>query len=321
MYKRPMQKSNTRAEYLRRIHRAIEFIIGHLDEPVSLAQIAAASHFSPYHFHRIFHGLVGETVNDFVQRKKMERAANRLLCEPGLSVSAIADRGGFSSSANFAKAFKLYFGVSPSQLRNPNSRHDGKIGKIYRKYGKAFSVQDLYSQFDTDKRVFEPDKLKEILMNVKIVTMPEKLIAFLTAPKGYELDAIFDTWDTISGWAASMGIDDHFNKRYAICHDNPMLTPVDQCRYDACIELDKDMVVAAPYEKSRIPGGQYALARYKGEGDKVSNFYMELYSAWLPTSGFEPDNFPPVAHYLNDARQDGYVEMEVYIKVKALAGA
>lgn len=313
-----MHKTKTREEYFRRVNKAIEFIIEHLDEPVNLEKIAAASHFSPYHFHRIFHGVVGETVNDFVQRKKMERAANRLLCEPGLSVSAVADQGGFSSSANFAKAFKLYFGISPSQLRDPHSKHDSKIGKIYSKYGKAFKVQDLYSQFDTDKVVFEPDKLKEILMNVKIETMPEKVIAWLTAPKGYELDAIFDTWDKINHWAESSGIEDHASKRYALCHDNPMITPVEKCRYDACIDVGDGIDITAPYAKSVIPGGKYAVAYYKGEGDKVSNFYMELYSAWLPNSGFEPDNFPPVAHYLNDSRQDGFVEMEVCIKLKAL---
>lgn len=313
-----MHKAKTRIEYLRRINKAVEFVIGHLDDTVNLEQIAAASHFSPFHFHRIFQGMVGETVNYFVQRKKMERAAHRLLCEPALSVSAVAGRGGFSSSANFAKAFKLYFGVSPSQLRDPKIKNDSKIGKIYSKYGKAFSVQDLYSQFVTDVVVFEADKLQEILMNVKIETMPEKRVAYLTAPKGYELDAIFETWDKIIQWAELNSIKDHADKRYAICHDNPMLTPMEKCRYDACIDVGEGIDITAPYERSLIPAGKYAVAYYKGEGDKVSNFYMELYSAWMPDSGFEPDDFPPVAHYLNDSRQDGYVEMEVCIKVKTL---
>ena len=113
-------------------------------------------------------------------------------------------------------------------------------------------------------------------------------------------------------------INDYKKKRFAICHDNPMVTPTDQCRYDACIEVDNSLPINSPFLQATIPAGNYAVAYYKGDGDKVSNFYMELYSHWLPNSGFEPDNFPPIAHYWNDSRQDGFVEMDVYIKVKPL---
>ena len=313
-----MNKAHTQAEYLRRVNKAIEFIVTHLELSISLDDIAKASHFSPYHFHRIFHALVGETVNDFVSRKKMEKAVCTLIAKPELTVTEIAELGGFSSSANFAKAFKLYFGVSPSQLRNPKEKNNSKIGKIYSKYGKAFKVQDLYSQFVTDVVIFDSDKLEELMMNVNVQQIEEKQVAYLTAPKGYELEAIFSTWDKISSWAESKGIEAHEKKRFAICHDNPMITPTDKCRYDACVEVTSDIDVIAPYTKSIIPAGNYAVAYFKGDGDKVSNLYMELYSNWLPSSGFEPDNYPPVAHYLNDSRQDGFVEMEIYIKVKEL---
>jgi AraC family transcriptional regulator len=297
---------------------AMDYITEHLDQAITLEDVAKASHFSPFHFHRIFHSLVGETVNDYVSRKKMENAASTLICHPHRSVTEVAMMGGFSSTANFSKAFKLYFGISPSQLRKPHASHDSKIGKIYSKYGKAFNSKDLYSQFVTDSMIFDPHKLEEMLMNVLVKEINEKHIAFLTAPCGYELNAIFATWDRIIHWAKTTGIDDQQKKRYAICHDNPMITPTDKCRYDACIEIDNETEVAAPCTKSLIPSGKYAVAYYKGASEKVSNFYTELYAAWLPNSGYEPDNFPPVAHYLNDSREDGFVEMDVYIKLKDL---
>lgn len=313
-----MMNNKNRAEYVRRINKSLEFIHSHLDKKLSLDEIAAASYFSPFHFHRIFHGFVGETVNDYVSRKRMEKAARTLICSPELSIMDVAESGGFSSSANFSKSFKLYFGVSPSQLRDPNAEHDSKIGKIYSKYGKAFSPKDLYSQFVTESQVFDQDKLEKMLMNVKVEDFNERVVAYLTAPKGYELDAIFETWDRIADWARSSGIENEQDKRFAICHDNPMITPTEQCRYDASIEVDNDIQINSPYSKTVIPSGKYAVGYYKGDGDKVSNFYMELYSAWLPNSGFEPDDYPPVAHYLNDSRKDGFVEMEVQIKLKAM---
>ncbi|VAW92823.1 hypothetical protein MNBD_GAMMA20-1976 [hydrothermal vent metagenome] len=283
-----------------------------------MENVAKSSHFSPFHFHRIFHGIVGETVNDFILRKRMELAANRIVCRSELNITEISELGGFSSSANFSKAFKLYFGISPSQLRKPTKIKNSKIGKIYSKYGKEFYPQSLYSQFVTDSVIFDPDKLEELLMNVKIKEIDEKLVAFLTAPKGYDLTEIFKTWDRIIDWAKSNSIIDQESKRFAICHDNPMITPSGRCRYDASIEIDKNVKVLEPFLKQTIPSGKYAVAHYKGDGDKISNFYMELYSNWLPSSGFEPDDYPPVAHYLNDSKKDGFVEMEVCIKLKEL---
>lgn len=313
-----MNNKKIHSEYIRRINKAIEYVLSNLDKTLVLDDVAKSSYFSPFHFHRIFHGIVGETLNDFITRKRMEVAANRLVCKRDLNITEISELGGFSSSANFSKAFKLYFGISPSQTRNPENVENSKIGKIYSKYGKEFNPQSLYSQFVTDSVIFHPDKLEELLMNVKVEDMNERLVAFLTAPKGYDLTAIFETWDKVIDWAKLNGVADQENKRFAICHDNPMITPTDKCRYDASIEIDSDVGVLEPFSKQTIPSGKYAVAYYKGDGDKVSNFYMELYSNWLPGSGFEPDDYPPVAHYLNDSREDGFVEMEVCIKLKEL---
>lgn len=106
-------------EYRKRIDSVLKYIEENLDRKISLAEAAEVSHFSAYHFHRIFTGLMGETVNDYVVRRRLERAVNRLIFKPELSVTQIAMENGFSSSANFSKAVKLHFGFSPSEIRNP----------------------------------------------------------------------------------------------------------------------------------------------------------------------------------------------------------
>lgn len=311
-----MKGHKNSSEYRRRIDLAIQFIAENLSRKLSLDDVAQASFFSPYHFHRIFHGMVGETVNDFIIRKRMELAASRIVCKSHLSITDIAEMGGFSSSANFSKAFKLYFGITPGQLRNPESIESSKIGKLYSKYGKEFDPKSMYSQFVTETGHFNPDVLERLLMNIKTQDFNERPVAYLTAPEGYEVASIFATWDKLLAWAMANNLHDHETSRYAILHDNPMVTPVDKCRYDATVEIGPDTAVAAPFATQVIPAGKYAVAYYKGDGDEVSNFYMELYSQWLPNSGFEPDDFPPIAHYLNDARVDGFVEMEALIKIK-----
>lgn len=134
------------SSYLARIQKALQYIETNLNTNLPLSDVAKASHFSEFHFHRIFKGVMDETLNDYIGRRRMEKAANKLVCHQDLSITQIAHESGFSSSANFAKAVKLYFGFSPSELRDPSKakEKESKIGKIQSKYGKVFSPSDLY---------------------------------------------------------------------------------------------------------------------------------------------------------------------------------
>jgi len=315
-------KASTSAEYNRRIDKALNFIENHLDQLIRLEDIARASHFSPFHFHRIFHALVGETVNAYVSRKRIEKSARRLIYQPALSVTQVAEAGGFSSSANFSRAFKIHYGVSPSEFRHAQAQYllnndISKIGHLNSKSGKAGVVAQEYSPFVTHSALLNCDN-KEKLLKIHVEELPEKHIAYLSSDKGYQLDAIFATWDKIIHWANNQGLDSSMPSRFAICHDDPVITPEDKCRYDASIIVNADINVDAPYTRSIIPGGKYAIAYFKDDADKISAFMSAICSEWFPESGLEPDNHPPIFNYLNDSRVDGFVEMKAYIKVKEL---
>ena len=316
-------KAATAAEYKRRMNKVLQYIDLNLDQSLQLENIAKASHFSPFHFHRIFHALIGETVNDYVIRRRMEKAAYILVYKPELKIIDVAMESGYSSNANFSKAFKSYFGLSPSMLRKKPTqdtfdKFDSKKGKLFSKYGKALNPQDLYSQFVTKIKVFNFDKLEEMLMNITVKDMPEKGIAYLTTPAGYNLDSVYETWDKLIHWAELRKIDTSHENRFAICHDNPSVTPENLCRYDACIVINSSIDVILPCNRSTIPSGKYAVAYFKDRAEKINNFMTEICSTWLPNSGYEPDDYPVIFNYLNDSRQDGYVEMNVYIKIKEL---
>jgi AraC family transcriptional regulator len=99
----------TRREYAARINRVVDYIQSHLADPLDLERLAAVACFSPFHFHRLFHAWMGETLQDFVHRLRLERAAQLLLFNPLTSISEIALECGFSSSSAFARAFKGAF--------------------------------------------------------------------------------------------------------------------------------------------------------------------------------------------------------------------
>ena len=219
-------------EYKNRIDRVLEYINANLTSKISLADVAAISNFSPYHFHRIFTGVVGETVNDYIARRRLEYAINILIFKTELSITQVALDCGYSSSANFSKAVKLHFGFSPSEIRNPEKAKDSKIGKIYSKYGKAFNPADLYPSRITND-VMRQTNLEDTDMNVEVKELGRRRVCTLTSLRGYEPDAIYQAWDKLIEWAAGNGIKADEQERFAFAFDNPTVTPIDKCRYDA----------------------------------------------------------------------------------------
>lgn len=297
----------TRQRYNERVLKAVKFIHTNLECPLDLNTIADVANFSPYHFHRIFNAVIGETLNEYIRRKRLEMAVYRLVGARDMSITDIALSCGFSSSSNFSKAFSAYFACSPSAVRSPEKFEEhSKIGELKRKHGKDFDPRKLYPELI--------NKQQETNMDVQIIEMKEKRISFLTSDKGYDTQTIYSMWDKLCGWAANnklMNAD-----AYGLCYDDPNITPTQKCRYEAALTVDEKTVIASPFKESVIPAGKYAMAYYRGPQDPEGKFHTRIYKEWFPQSGFEPDDFPLIERYLNDDREDDYCEMQIMIKIK-----
>ena len=69
--------------YLERVNRVLDYIAEHLDGELSLTRLSGIACFSPFHFHRIFQCVTGETLNSHVRRVRLERAASIMKASPG----------------------------------------------------------------------------------------------------------------------------------------------------------------------------------------------------------------------------------------------
>ena len=116
-------------EYIARINRVVDFIETHLTESLSLTILSEVACFSPFHFHRIFKGMMGETINQYIQRVRVEKAASQLQNNPLKSITEIAMDCGFSGSARFARVFREMYGMSASEWRVLKRCADSKICK------------------------------------------------------------------------------------------------------------------------------------------------------------------------------------------------
>ncbi len=103
-------------DYVERVNRAIDYIVHNLDQPLRLEHVAGVACFSPFHFHRVFRSLVGETLNQFVKRLRLERALFLMAHDSQRPLTEVALSCGFSSSSDFSRNFRQRYGVPPSAL-------------------------------------------------------------------------------------------------------------------------------------------------------------------------------------------------------------
>src|SRR6202040_2200757 len=104
----------TTATYIERVNLAIDHVVNRLHEPLRLRDLSRAARLSPFHFHRVFQALVGETPAEFVKRLRLDKALGLMARGRPPSLTSIALRCAFSSSADFSRCFKQRFGVPPS---------------------------------------------------------------------------------------------------------------------------------------------------------------------------------------------------------------
>lgn len=295
------------AEYRRRVCRAMDYLSRHLDDNPGVEEIARAAHFSKYHFSRIFKAVVGETVAEFARRLRLERAAHRLRYNPSLDITAVAHESGFSSSQNFATAFRKHYGVTPSEFRkNPNA---GRTGE------NAGRVPGGYDALGSSEPPLSHERRRA--MDVEVKTLPARRVAYARNVGPYGPDGCGKAFGELMRWAGPRGLVGR-GALIGLCWDDPQHTPAEKCRYDACVEVPDGLAVDGLAEQT-IDGGRYAVYRAEVVNNDFPGAWNRMYE-WLAGSGYRPGEFPGYEVYLNDGSTDpeGKWRVEICVPVVPL---
>ncbi len=306
---------DSRAEYEKRMHRVLEHIDRQLDQPLDLAGIAAVAHFSPFHFHRLFAAWMGETLGDYLRRRRVEMAAMRLAAQPKLSILQAALGVGFGSPEAFTRAFRLRFGASPTAWRRSQAQGRGKNSNFDQMDRKPGQVVPGFARNNGDS--YQPNQ--EFSMKVKLIEREAATVAYLryTGPYGAALSTFW--LQTVAPWMATHNLMGY--ARYGISHDDPSITAPEQCRYDACVEVPANFQASGNAFKTTIPAGKYAVLGFKGTAAEVGAAWSALLRDWLPASGLQLDSRPCFEHYPVSAGYDpktGVFDCEICIPVAPL---
>jgi AraC family transcriptional regulator len=306
------QKSSQslRNEYMSRINRVIDFIEQHIHEEIRLSIMAEIANFSKFHFHRIFLGITGETLNAFIQRLRLEKAATLLLTNHSIPITQIALNSGFASSATFARAFKEKFKMSASDWRSKYLNKKSNLSKAVSNSDQLNSktsedVQKISFYIDpvTNNQIWRVKRMDKSKVNVEVKELQEMTVAYVRHIGPYKGDsALFERMFTkLFKWA---GARDLLNipetKTIAVYHDNPGITDDSKLRTSMCITVPATTEIDGEVGKMNIEGGKYALGHFELNVDEYEQAWKIVYGDWLPQSGYQPDDKPCFEIYHND---------------------
>ena len=294
-------KPDTRSFYSRAVQAAIEHIAHHLDDALELEALARVACLSPFHFHRVFRGMVGETPLELTRRLRLERAAWRLK-DKQRPITEIAFEAGYETHEAFTRAFRASYSTSPSGFR-------------LRTYQRIEIAAACGVHFDAVGAVpaFVPADSGGLTMDVEIKEMPELRVGTVRHVGPYnQIPKAFERLGTIAGPAGLLG---HASAMMAIYHDDPETTAQDQLRSDAALVVPEGVRLPEGLAEQHIAAGRYARTVHVGPYEQLGDVWARFLGEWVPASGNRIGNGVSYEIYTNTPAQVPKEELrtELYV--------
>ena len=310
-----------------RVNRVLDYIGEHLDGELSLTRLSQVGCFSPFHFHRIFQAVTGETLNSHVRRVRLERAASLMKATPRKRITDVALEAGFAGTAEFSRAFRNHFDRTASSWDRRSPLEKSKICKAPETLS-YYAVEELESW--------------KAAANVRVRV--DRFSAFryvyirIFAPYGNT--RLVDAYHSLIAWLASRQTDIRDVAVIGMSLDDPAVTPSENCRYDLGVAFPS-LGVAFP----RVSGGggmleeiirsrgqagvavrqpdvsecgprgfsirdleaqEIAAIHCAGDLGYVDRAWHYLYRIWLPSSAFEPADLPAMEVFVQLPEEIGW---------------
>ncbi|WP_326533881.1 AraC family transcriptional regulator [Pseudorhodoferax sp.] len=259
-------------DYQARMARVIAHVHEHLDAPLDLAHLAELAHLSPFHWHRTYAALYGETIAATVRRLRLQRASG-YLANSTLPVADVARRCGYPNVQSFARAFRDGYGSSPSAYRREG------MHQVFRA-GTAPVLAAGYS--------------------VQIRTVPAVQLAGLDHRGPYmQIGRAFETSFTHMAAAQLLRPDTRW---LAVYFDDPQAVPERQLHARAGLSLPAGAAAPPGLAAFTLGGQRCAVLHHRGPYATMRAAYAWLYGRWLVETGHAAADLPVFEDYLNNPR-------------------
>ncbi len=288
------KKLNTKV--VTRIGKAITYIEEHLHEKLVLNDIATKAHFSPFHFHRLFTVVTGETLNNFIIRKRIEKSASFLLHKNNFTITEVSEKTGFTSLSSFSRTFKKFYGLSPLEFKESSPDKFSKISKEESKNGQVIT---LFEQYICNVN----NSLNWLKMNanteVKIV--PEMQLAYISLQGN--IDLIGNVYNRLMQWAYPKGLMQQDDLRMVtIYHDSPKITDLNHLRMSACMTLNRRVETEGEVNLRILPDTKCVVSPFEIGLDEFQKAWESSF-VWMSEKGYKKADQAPFGIYYNNPEE------------------
>ena len=271
------------------------YIYTHIETNIGIEELSIDLEISKFHMHRVFKEIFVRNIYESIKSIRLQKASNLLLTNRYSTISSIVNSCGYSSQSSFIKIFKDRFGMSPKEWKNGG----------YKEYSNEIIKQSKFAM----KSKANFDNITPTIVKMKAIE------SYYIRNRGYNKN-IEETWQKLQTWVLTNNIKQY--KRAALFHDNPTITPLDECQYIACIIVDDDKNIKSDrIPKFKIAEGVYAKFDLKVKNEDLLPFIQWVYHEWLPRSDYETTTKPSFAIYesVDFIKLDNEYDFSFYVSI------
>ena len=262
----------------------IQFINTHLSEQLDLEQLGKVAGYSHFHINRIFYACYGETLGQYIRKKRLEQAA-RSLVHSQMRITEIAFQSGYQTPAAFSKAFKQTFQVTPKQIRLQGVLPHFQTSKI----NDDLSFRRKTMQIDYEIRELPARKVIAVERRGLIHQNFNKAadLAFGVLVRYINANRLFGA------------LEKHC---LGITPDDSIEVTASESRYIAAyfIKPGKEITPRGEVKILEIPAGRFAVFTHKGPYETLHLTWDWIYQDWLSDSKIVLRDAVPYEVYMND---------------------
>lgn len=223
-----------------------------------LEEVSKQLGYSPYHFHRIFKKVSGETFQSFINNRRLSYSAKELITTSNRILDIALDFQ-FGSHEAYSRAFKRNFHLTPTLLRaNP--------------LAYSFFEQNFLSYKDSQKQ----------LPKLEYIPSFSHIGIYSQSELGHDIG---------KKWA-------ELTKQYCLKDEEELIGVVqtNTTIYSVGVKTGKAPIFN-PYLQTTVPSNWYVTMNHLGTYHTIKDTYHYLYNSWLPTTSFNYKNDPALEVY------------------------
>ena len=228
--------------------KAIDFIEQNINYPIAVTDVADSAGYSLYHFSRTFLIVVGQTIKEYIRKRRLTEAAKRLLTNNSRLIDLAFDCQ-FESQEAFTRAFKKIFLTTPGEYRKLTQP-------------MIFLFQDKFTL----------ENLKHLKWGISMEPIIKEKDSFMVV--GMKDNFTHETsgnipqlWDKFVPHIETIP-NKTGNHYFGVCEGDPNNINAENFTYMACVEVNNLNTIPDGMEGQIIEKQTYAVFTHKGSLDK-----------------------------------------------------